>query len=70
MCAKTRFWELLSKQVRTVRTEKPNHPKPEPYDRNLLEPIETGTESCLKFRTGTEEFWNRPSTNVEPYMKV
>ena len=37
--------------------------KPEPIVRLSVEPIGTGTEVKLKIRTGTEEFWNRPSTN-------
>ena len=28
----------------------------------LAEPVGTGTEYFLKLRTGTEEFWNRPSS--------
>ena len=45
---------LLAKTVRTVK----------PNVNHLLEPIKTETESCLKFKTETEEFWNRTSSNV------
>ena len=52
-------------KVKTVRTIKPKHLKPEPNVKYLLEPIETRTWSCLKFKTETEEFWNRTSSNVQ-----
>ena len=51
-------------KLRTVRTEKPNPLEPEPKVVLLIEPYETGTECILKIKTGTEEFWNRPSTSV------
>ena len=49
---------------RTVRTAEPNSLKPEPKVIILVKPVGTGTECVLKIRTGTEEFWNRPSTNM------
>ena len=49
-------------KFRTVRTEEPNFQEPEPNSSLFVKPIGTGTESFLKFRTETEEFWNRPST--------
>ena len=44
---------LKSPKSKTVRTVKPNFLKPEPKRGYLLEPIETGTECCLKLKTGT-----------------
>ena len=50
------------RKLRTDKTVKPNPLKPEPKNRNLLETIETGTRSCLKFKTETKEFWNQTSS--------
>ena len=55
---------LFSQNVRTVRTEEPNPLEPVTKFTFAMEPVRTGTECCLKFRTGTGEFWNRPSSNV------
>ena len=54
---------VLGKNSRTVRPEEPNPPKPEPKETILSKAIVTGTVSVAKFKTGTEEFWNRPSTS-------
>ena len=44
--------------------------KPELKVRFSLEPVGTGTECIIKIRTGTEEFWNRPSTNAQTTSKT
>ena len=53
-------------KIRIVRTVEPNPLKPEPKAGLLVEPVRTGTEIVLKIRTGTEEFWNRPSSTINP----
>ena len=52
-------------KYRTVGTEKPNVLEPEPSSRFRSKPVETETKCCFKFRTGNEEFWNRPSTSYQ-----
>ena len=52
--------------TRTDGIEKPNDLEPDPKAFILSESIETETECFLKFRTGTEEFWNRTSTSYPP----
>ena len=58
MCVhnKPNYGYFYVKEFRIVKIQELNKLKPDPYDNNLLEPIETETESFLKFRTGTEEF--------------
>ena len=56
---------LFSQNVRTVRTEEPNPLEPVTKFTFAMEPVRTGTVCCLKFRTGTEELWNRPSSSTQ-----
>ena len=51
-------------KIRIVTTVEPTPLKPEPKAGLLVEPVRTGTEIVLKIRTGTEEFWNRPSSRI------
>ena len=53
-------------KIRIVLTVESNPLKPEPKAGLLVEPVRTGTEIVLKIRTGTEEFWNRPSSTINP----
>ena len=55
----------LEPKIRIVRTVEPTPLKPEPTAGLLVEPVRTGTESVLKIRTETEEFWNRSSSNIQ-----
>ena len=54
-------------KIRIVRTVESNPLKPELKAGLLVELVRTGTEIVLKIRTGTEEFWNRPSSNIQGY---
>ena len=56
--------------TRTDGTEKPNDLEPDSKAFILLESIETETECFLKLRTGTEEFWNRTSTNLSSLSRL
>ena len=56
---------LFGQNIKTARTEEPDCVEPKPKVQFQVEPIRTGTECCLKFRTGTVEFWNRPSSIVK-----
>ena len=60
---KSKIQQNKSRNIRTIRTVKPIPLKPEPNVRHLLEPNETGTGYCLKFKIRNRRI-------LEPAFKI